>query len=378
MIIKNGLVYQNETFSQKDLRITDGIISEIGQDLKPIAEEVILHKKNHYIVPGFIDIHTHGAVNVDINHAKVEDYQKVSAFFASHGTTSWLCSILTDTKENTLSCIKEALHYMSLPSQGANLLGIHLEGPFLSEEYRGSMPQHLLKNSFDFALLQEYQECAKGNIRYITLSPEIPNVNEAINQIHQLGIKVAIGHSGADYATAMEAIQHGADAATHVMNAMRLLHQHEPAILGAILESDIFAELICDGLHLHPGIIRLLYKIKGPDQLIAITDSIMATGLPDGNYQLGANAITVSNGDAKVAGTSIRAGSTLTQDKALRNLLTFTKRPLEQLLPLLTSNPVSLLELKKKGALREGYDADIVILDENYQVTTTFVHGETV
>ena len=175
----------------------------------------------------------------------------------------------------------------------------------------------------------------------------------------------------------MNAIKHGADASTHTMNAMRLIHQHEPAITGAILESDIYSEMICDGLHLHPGIVRLLYKVKGNQRLLAITDSIMAAGLSDGEYHLGVNAITVTDGDAKVSGTNIRAGSTLTLDRALRNVLSFINQPLERIVPIFSTNQASLLGLNK-GHIQVGYDADLVILDRNYQVTSTIVSGKVV
>lgn len=377
MIIKNGFLYHNNSFDVCDIRITDKIITEIGKNLEPEENELVLLKDQQYVLPGFIDIHTHGAVNVDVNDASVEGLKQISAFFASHGTTSWLCSILTDTEEKTLACIDTVVEYMSQERIGAQLLGIHLEGPFLSDEYRGSMPQHLLQDTFHLSLLQKYQERAKGLIRYITIAPEIQYSIEAIDAIHQLGIKVAIGHSGADYETAMNAIKHGADASTHTMNAMRLIHQHEPAITGAILESDIYSEMICDGLHLHPGIVRLLYKVKGNQRLLAITDSIMAAGLSDGEYHLGVNAITVTDGDAKVSGTNIRAGSTLTLDRALRNVLSFINQPLERIVPIFSTNQASLLGLNK-GHIQVGYDADLVILDRNYQVTSTIVSGKVV
>ena len=192
----------------------------------------------------------------------------------------------------------------------------------------------------------------------------------------ELGIVTAIGHSGADYDTAMAAIAAGAAAATHTFNAMQLLHQHRPAILGAVLESDVYCEAICDRRHLHPGIVRLLLKTKGLDRVAAITDSIMAAGLPDGNYHLGVNEVVVEAGDAKLVSDGTRAGSTLTQDTALRNLLEDTGRPLEEVLPLLTENPARLIGVfDRKGSIADGKDADLVVLDGENRVEAVFLRG---
>ena len=187
---------------------------------------------------------------------------------------------------------------------------------------------------------------------------------------------MAMGHSGADYDTAMAAIQAGTAACTHTFNAMAPLHQHRPAIIGAALESDVYCEMICDGLHLHPAIVRLLWKTKGPQRLVAITDSIMAAGLPDGNYHLGVNQVVVEKGDAKLASDGTRAGSTLTQDRALRNLLSFTGLSLEEILPVLTENPAKLIGVyDRKGSIEDGKDADLVVLDEQNQVADVFLQG---
>ena len=239
------------------------------------------------------------------------------------------------------------------------------------------MPEHLLQKP-NPELAAEYQKAAEGEIRYITVSPEIEGMVDFIPGLCQLGMKVAIGHSGADYDTAVRAIYNGAAAATHTGNAMRLLHQHEPAIWGAVLEDDkVYCEMICDGRHLHPGTVRLILKTKGMDRVVAITDSIMAAGLPDGNYKLGVNDVVVVDGDARLADGGSRAGSTLTTGKALENLLAFTGRPLEDIVPLLTENPAKLIGVYDRvGSLEAGKDADVVALDEGCAVAATYVKGE--
>lgn len=371
--IINGQVYIDHTFQKKTIYIQDGTINLLEADCQ--TSGTVFDAAGRRIVPGFIDIHTHGAVGVDVNGASAEDLEKIGKFFAKNGTTSWLASILTDTEEQTSRAISQCIEYQASAGKGAQLLGIHLEGPFLASEFKGAMPEHLLKKgSADLAA--SYQRQANGNIRYITVSPEVEGVLELIPRLRELGIVVAMGHSGADYDTAMAAIQAGTAACTHTFNAMAPLHQHRPAIIGAALESDIYCEMICDGLHLHPAIVRLLWKTKGPQRLVAITDSIMAAGLPDGNYHLGVNQVVVEKGDAKLASDGTRAGSTLTQDRALRNLLSFTGLSLEEILPVLTENPAKLIGVyDRKGSIEDGKDADLVVLDEQNQVADVFLQG---
>lgn len=377
-LLKNGLVYQNHEFAKGDVLLNGRMVCAVGENLTA-EDAVVVDVTGNYVVPGFIDIHTHGAVGVDVNGASAEDFEKICRFQATQGTTSWQGSILTDTREQTLSCIGEYNKWKAMEHEGADLMGIHLEGPFLCAEYKGAMPEHLLQKP-NMELLKEYQEAAHGDIRYITVSPEVEGIPEAIPEIRKLGMVVAIGHSGADYDTARKAIANGAMASTHTGNAMKLLHQHFPAIWGAVLEDDnLYCEIICDGRHLHPGTVRLIIKTKGLDRVVAITDSIMAAGLPDGDYKLGVNDVVVVDGDAKLKSDGTRAGSTLTTGKGLLNLLEFTGKPLEDILPLLTENPAKLIGVYDRiGSVEEGKEADIVILDQTCQVVCTYAKGKSV
>lgn len=374
-IFKNGNFYLNHGFVKGDLLAEDGVVLEVGAKMSGDGAEVA-DLEGKTVVPGFIDIHTHGAVGVDVNAADAEGFEKISRFFASQGTTSWLCSVLTDTREQTLWSIDQYRQWKTGEHQGAELLGIHLEGPFLAAEYKGAMPEHLLRKP-DMELLKEYQDAADGDIRYITVSPEVEGVVDFIPQIKSLGIQVAIGHSGADYDTAQKAIRNGALGATHTGNAMKLLHQHFPAIWGAVLEDDdVYCETICDGRHLHPGTVRFIIKMKGLDRVVAITDSIMAAGLPDGNYKLGVNDVVVEDGDAKLASNGTRAGSTLTTGQALKNVLAYTGRSLQEIIPMFTENPARLIGVYDRiGSLNPGKMANFVVLDEECSVTRTYVRG---
>ena len=375
-LICGAQVYLDGAFRQADVLCADGKIAAIGQGLRQTGG-LRLDARGYRLVPGFLDIHTHGAAGVDVNAADEAGLKKIAAFFASQGTTSWLASVLTDTQEQTLRCIGAIRNVMAQSGYGAQLMGIHLEGPFLSQEYKGAIPEHLLQKG-DAALFARYQEAAQGAVKYLTVAPEVEGVLQLIADVSGQ-VAVAIGHSGASYETSMQAIANGARCITHTFNAMKLFHQHFPAIMGAALESDAYCEAICDGRHLHPGAVRMLLKCKGPGRVIAVTDSIMAAGLPDGRYMLGVNDVVVEQGDAKLASTGVRAGSTLTTGQALRNLVAFTGRPVEEVLPLLTENPAAALRMQRqKGRIRQGMDADMVLLDAQLQVCATLVGGNLV
>ena len=373
LLLRGGEVYQDGRFVRADVLCEDGRVARVGENL-PQDGARAMDMTGLRVAPGFIDAHTHGAAGVDVNAADEEGLRRIAAFFATQGTTAFCASVLTDTEETTRRCLAHIQTVMDDRGRGAQLLGAHLEGPFLAKEYKGAMPEHLLKEG-DAALLRRYQEAFPGVVTYVTVSPEVPGVPEMIAQIAE-DVVVAIGHSGADYAASMRAIENGARCVTHTFNAMRLFHQHEPAIMGAALESDCYCEAICDGRHLHPGTVRMLIKCKGWDRVMAVTDSIMAAGLPDGRYKLGVNDVVVEDGDAKLATTGVRAGSTLTTGQALQNLVKFTGHPVEDVLPLLTQNPARALRIDgRKGRIAPGMDADMVALTKGLAVRSTIVGG---
>ena len=376
-VITNALVYTGHRFVPREVYVEEGRVAQLAEKVNAPAGCPRLDLGGKRLVPGFIDIHTHGAAGVDVNAATAAQLNgTIGHFFASQGTTGWLCSVLTDTPEQTLWCLDQAKAAMKEEGDWAQLLGVHLEGPFLASQYKGAMPEHLLQKG-SAELFAKYEAAGEGAIRYMTVSPEVEGVPAMVRDI-AARVKVAIGHSGAEYDTAMECIANGAVSATHTFNAMRLFHQHQPAIMGAVLESDVYCEAICDGRHLHPASVRLLLKCKGWDRVVAVTDSIMAAGLPDGNYKLGVNDVVVEDGDAKLASDGTRAGSTLTTGQALKNLVKFTGEGPEKVLPLLTENPADLLGLPRKGRIAPGCDADLVVLGEDLAVLRTIVGGRTV
>jgi len=376
--INNAQVLLDSNFTKANLLINDGVIADISTSA--IRSEVIkiVDASDLFVVPGFIDIHMHGAMGIDITNADINGLSTISEFVAYYGTTAWVASIISETEEITKRCIDTILAFMQSNYSGAELLGIHLEGPFLNKELAGAMSPHLLRKG-DLSLFERLRERAGDALKYITLAPEVEGVAEMICTIAKSGVRVSMGHTNADYSLTMRCIKDGVTGVTHTFNAMRLFHQHEPAVMGAALESDIYCEAICDGFHLHPGSVRMLLKAKGYDRVIAVTDSTMAAGMPDGIHKIGDKEIIVENGDAKLVENGVRAGSTLTSLKALHNLQAFTGEPVEKLSALLSANPAKFIGLSdRKGSISKGFDADIVILDKNSNLTMTIAGGRIV
>lgn len=360
------------------LAVENGVITAVTAQYANPKHLPEMDGGGNLLLPGFLDLHTHGAAGVDVNAADEEGLRTISRFFASQGVSGWLCSILTDTEAQTLKAIAAAKRVIEEENDGARLLGIHLEGPCLAREYKGAMPESLLMHQGDIAQFRRYQEAAGGYIKYVTLSPEIPGAIEMVPALRELGIVVAMGHSGAGYDTAMAAVKAGVTAATHLGNAERLFHQHDPAIWGVALETDCYVEAICDGLHLHPGSVRLYLKAKGVERVVAVTDSIMASGLPDGFYKLGVNDVVVEKGDAKLVSNGTRAGSTLTLIRALKNICSWTGWPAAKAVAMMSQTPAQLMGWEKKGRIAVGMDADLVLVDRQWNVLRTFAGGRQV
>jgi N-acetylglucosamine-6-phosphate deacetylase len=376
MTIENANIYQDGKWLKGHIEF-DNTFKAIRRGNSTNKNDKSIDALGMYVVPGFIDIHTHGAINIDINHLEnCEEVDKLSLFYASHGTTSFLSSVMSDSVAQSEKVIKILRSSIEIKMSGANLLGIHLEGPFISNEYKGAMDDEYLIEA-DECLLNHYIELSDNNIKYITVASEVNGVNDLIKKYSD-EIVFSLGHSGASYESCMTSIKNGATSITHTFNAMKLFHQHFPSITGAALESDAYCEAICDGFHLVPATVRLLLKTKGYERVIAITDSMMAAGLDEGTYKLGPNTVVVKGGDAKLL-DGVRAGSTLTQDVALKNLVEFTKDSIEKIIPLLTKNPACLLNIyDKKGSIGLGKDADFILMDKDLNIEKTFVGGKLV
>jgi len=358
----------------------DGVIESVAPrgavTLPAGAQEIIA--TDRIGVPGFLDVHIHGAGGHDVMEATDDSLKAVARTIAAHGTTSFVATTVTARPESICRSAEGIAEYITRQHQfgerRAEVLGIHFEGPFISSKRRGVHPAEFLKlPSVD--LLEQFITAAKGNARILTLAPELLGAMPCIDAAHKAGLVVAIGHTDAAYEQARAAIARGAHHAVHVYNAMRPFSHRDSGVIGAVLTTpEVTAELIADGIHVDETAMRLLLQAKGAASVILVSDGISATGMPDGKYTLGTFEVTVSGGVCRNSEGKL-AGSTLTLDRALRNIVKLGV-PLADALRMLTLNPATLLGIEfKKGSLRPGADADILLLDKSLHVTQTWTRG---
>lgn len=302
--------------------------------------------KDATLTAGLLDIHMHGAIGHDVMEGTGEALSSISRFLAQHGVTEYLATTVTASMDLTLRALDGiARHIERKPADGeAAIIGIHIEGPFVSHAKRGMHPaQFIIPPSVD--VLQKLWEASRGHIKLMTIAPELPGALETIARATELGIRSSIGHSDANTAEALSGLKAGAVTATHTYNAMRALNHRDPGILGIVLDRDeIYADLICDGIHVAPEMVRLWFKAKGPERAILITDALEATGMPDGIYKLGETKIHVKDGRC-VTDAGVLAGSVLTLDEAIVRMRKFTGADLTAAVRLASRNPARMLGL---------------------------------
>ncbi|MGC9158601.1 MAG: N-acetylglucosamine-6-phosphate deacetylase [Terracidiphilus sp.] len=359
--------------------IEDGRIASIStRSRSPLSGAArILDFPGATLAPAFFDAHIHGANGHDTMEATPEAIDAIAAFLAAHGTANFLPTTVTAPLDATLRALAGLAKLLARPpAEGrAHPLGIHLEGPFLSHEKRGVQPEEDLLLP-DTATFDRLFEAAEGRVRLMTLAPELPGAAELVAHASARGVRISLGHSNARAAEARAALNAGAVSATHTFNAMRSLDHREPGILGVALTSDaLFAEIICDGIHTAPEMVRLWWRAKGPERALLVTDAISAAGMPDGAYHLGGFVVQVAGGRAMARG--VLAGSVLTLDRALANLIEFTGAPLEEALRSLTVNPAAMTGFDDQaGRLAVGRPASLVAVDRSGRLLASFIHGK--
>ncbi len=353
---------------------------EVAEPSQPSSEGSTHHFPGATIAPAFFDVHTHGCRGRDVMEASGEALGSIGRFLAQHGVGAYLPTTITASKDATLRSLAGLAKLIArAPQPGeARPLGIHLEGPFLAHSRRGAHPpDKLLEPSIPF--FNAMWEAAEGRVVLMTLAPELPGALELIAHAVALGVRVSIGHSDGGSAAAYAAMEAGASSATHTFNAMRGLTQREPGIAGAVLTSDsLYAELICDGLHVDPAIVKLFARAKPADRAILVTDAMSAAGMPDGTYTLGELDVRVTAGRC-ITGVDTLAGSTLTMDRALVNYMRYAGVPLDQALLAGTRNPAHMAGLEHlTGVLVEKQPADVNVFSPSGELLATFLRGELV
>lgn len=352
------------TIDHPVITVEDGLIQSI--------ESASSSRDDTTLAATFVDIHMHGAASHDVMEATPEALATVSRFLATRGVGRYLPTTVTAPVERTLRSLEGIADAIESPVKGSAIpIGIHLEGPFISHVKRGVHPPADIQPA-SIALFDRFQEAARGHIRLMTIAPETEGALELIEHAAKQGVKLSLGHSNATAAETLAGVALGATSATHTYNAMRPLGHREPGILGTVLDDErLFSELICDGIHVSPELVRLWLKAKGTDKAILVTDSMGAAGMPDGVYMLGTFPVTVADGRAISNGHL--AGSVLTMDQAVANLQQFTGASLETALQLASTNPAAMLGVE--STIVPGQPANFNRFDANGRLQTTILDG---
>jgi N-acetylglucosamine-6-phosphate deacetylase len=322
------------------------------------------------VVPGFIDMHVHGGGGASYTDA--QGIAGAAAFHLRHGTTTTLASLVTAAPAELIAGVRA----LAEATRQGTVAGIHLEGPWLSTARRGAHDDTLMRDP-DPAEIDAVLAAGDGTIRMVTLAPERPGSDAAIRRFLDAGVVVAVGHTDATYEQVKQAVALGATVGTHLFNAMAPLHHREPGPALALLQDPrVTVELIADGVHLHPAVVRAVIEAVGPGRVALVTDAIAAAGRDDGAFHLGSVPIVVVSGVARVQGTSTIAGSTATIDRLFRNVAEpGSDAALSAAVQMTSATPARALGLDRVGDLRAGYDANLVVLDCDLQVAEVMVHG---
>jgi N-acetylglucosamine-6-phosphate deacetylase len=368
-IIKTNKLIFPERIDRGILVIHGGKIVEIKKRISRLRKCENYDFSQLFVAPGFVDLQVNGGLGIDFLNASPEEIKKIIDFYLSHGTTGIVVTLVS----SSLWRIRQALERIR-SCNTPSILGVHLEGPFISKEYKGAHDgKYILPPSKEMLvkIIDQYSRM----VRIVTLAPELSGADEVIDYIVNLGAVAALGHSSATYAEAIQAIEKGVKLFTHLGNAMRGLHHREPGAIGAALDSDAYVSLICDGIHLHPAFVRLVTKLKGFDRVCLITDAVSATGLADGTYYLGDLPVVVTNGIARLP-NGVLAGSTITMERAVQNFVKFTKCSLPEAIRCATLNPARLLGIDSEvGSINIGKWADLIVFDNDFDIKYVFFHG---
>jgi N-acetylglucosamine-6-phosphate deacetylase len=374
-IVNGTLLTPEKIIPKGPLVIKDEVINYVGypEERTLLLADRVINAAGMWITPGLIDIHTHGADGHDTMDATKEAIEGFSTFLAQHGVTSFLPTTITATKHDIQAAIDNVTQ-AAADVTGAKIMGIHLEGPYLNTAHKGAQPEALIRKADP----DEYKAWVDHDlVKLMTVAPEMDGVLDLIEAGQRNGLEFAVGHSGATYEVMQEAANRGLRQATHTFNGMLGLHHRRPGTVGSVLVDDrIYAQVIADGVHLHPAIIQLIVKAKGIHKTILISDSIRAAGLADGEYDLGGQSVRVEQSIARISSGSL-AGSTLTLDAAIRNIMDFTSLSFMEVLPMATSVPAEAMGWKDQvGVLRAGARADVVCFDADIVPRFVFVAGE--
>lgn len=373
---KNSWILTEEGLKKTNLIIENGLIKELGDKE---VEGLVELPEDRIVVPGFIDEHIHGSAGCDAMDGTFETLNKIAVSLASEGTTAFLATTMTQSEENIDKALKNVNEYINKKEEiGASVLGVHLEGPFISKTFVGAQPiEYVVAPNVE--VFKHYQEVSGNNIKIVTLAVEEPGALELVKYLKENKIVASIGHTNATYNDVVAAIKAGASNVTHTYNAQSKLHHREIGVVGsALLLDSLNCEAICDGIHLSIPAIQLLYKNKPADKFTLITDAMRAKHMPDGVSELGGQTVYVKNDQARLADGTL-AGSVLKMNKAVHNVMNFLGTSLEETVKFASSNPAKNLGLyDQMGSISVGKKANLVVVDKDVNVYKTIRDGRVV
>jgi N-acetylglucosamine-6-phosphate deacetylase len=378
MLLKGGrAVMLGGRIEVVDVLITGGRIEAVGAPLEA-GEATVYNAGGLVLAPGFIDVHVHGGGGYSLITNDAEEIVHYARWVVKYGVTSFLATICADSPQAGVECVRAAARIAGPIEGGATLLGVNLEGPFVSPDRGGALPTGWIEEP-DLQLLGRLLAAGNGTVRAMTVAPELPGAHDVIKAARDSGMFVSVGHTDAKHRQAAAAFGAGASHVTHAFNAMRPLHHREPGPLGAALESPgVTVEVIADGVHLHPATVALLVRAFGPGRVCLVTDAVSPAGL-------GAGSFRIDRVEARLDGVSVRlpdgtiAGSAATMDLVVRNIVSWNAATLAEASAMASGTPARALGIgEQKGLLAPGYDADIVALDDTLQVVATWVGGREV
>ncbi len=381
LFLTNGkIVLENGILAGHGLVIWDGKIQEILMDEeikhRYLKSHQVIDLKGGYICPGWIDIHCHGAVGVDVMDGDSEGIRKIAKFKASQGVTGFVPTGITNPCPKIEEAVETVREVAGNLIDGAQILGFHMEGPFINPEKKGAHQAEMIIPA-DGEWTLKVLERVPGRL-IVTVAPEMAGAVEYIREMSKAGVLIAVGHSNGKYSDVWSAYEAGATHGVHTFNGMRGLHHREPGVVGAILDLPLVAELIADGIHVHPVVMRMISRLKLPEHLVLVTDAMRAAGLEDGVYDLGGLQVYKEGKEARLHDGTL-AGSTLTMQEAVRNAVHLIGLSITDAVRIVSTNPARLLGiLECKGSIVVGKDADLTLLTPDLEVHTTIVDGRVI
>lgn len=370
--IINGRIILPDEIIENHILIFDENIRGIVTELPDAVEEVI-DINGKYIAPGFIDIHIHGTNGSDVMDGQVDSLKNISKSLLKNGVTTFLATTMTMGKTDIKAAFESVKNYPSTAHEGARLAGIHVEGPFINKAYKGAQNESYIITP-EYELIKDYVEL----IKLITVAPEVPGMLDFVDMIKSKHphIQFSIGHSAATYEEAVEGYEHGIASTTHLFNGMTGLHHRKPGIVGAVFKKKPYFEVIADQIHLHTAIYDIVGDAVGIDRMILITDAMCACQMVPGIYELGSQKVIVDETSARLESGAL-AGSILRMHHAVKNVFEHTHYSLSEVVNMATRNPANLLDIQDAGTIKIGKRADLVVLDDAFEIEMTLVNGKT-